>query len=67
MLYTAACTSTVASPSDSNTISCWKDKSGRGNILVMIQIPLITKLEFNNGMIRHGKENMSIVDSGMTG
>ena len=68
---TAACTAAVASPNDGNAISCFKDKSGKGNHLSSDQgSPTYQTDEFNSrSVIRFaGSENMTVSDlMGMTG
>ena len=64
-LSTAACTSTVSSPSASNRITCWKDKSGRENhVSSDAGSPSYETNEFNTKpVIRFtGSQNMTVSD-----
>jgi len=68
---TAACTATVAAPSDTNPITCWKDKSGKANhVSSDAGSPTYQADEFNTKpVIRFtGTQNMSLSDlTGMNG
>ena len=44
---TADCTATVSSPSDGNSLGCWKDKSGKGNHLSRAGTVTYETNEFN--------------------
>ena len=70
-ISTDACSSAVSSPSDGNSISCWKDKSGRANHLGVHEgSPSYQINQFNaKPVVRFaGSENLKIDDLiGMSG